>query len=569
MPGVEPGALPPGRAEAEVAPGDGHRPHTAPFQAGTDPGLLWRGRRHQEILDQLTSGVRDQGGVLLLTGDVGTGKTILAKALLDRLRADTLVARVVYARPDPLDFSKEIGEAWGVGDSAATRETFYAHLPKFLDDAAARGKRVLLFVDEAQTLSQDLFAEIGRLAIVAGESRPGHAGLSILLVGQDALKAILARPENAALAKRITVRCMTAPLTSAEVREYVAHQLTVTGARPPVFTEDGLQEIATASQGIPRLINTIADLAVLNSVQRRAPTVDAEAVRQSARMLGHPLGHTGRTRPGRARARRRTAPGRRGPARRSALYISILVVLLASGGYLYISGAARDRDAPRAPRTNTLPVALPVAPAFSDRPVSEGVTETMPFAQATEAVPSGLPTPKPWRPEGPASPTRSGRGPSPGRSHHGRFPSPPHRRCHGFRNRPAHRRRPHLGRRSPSPPTGRQRLRPGPSRWSHHGRLPSPPHRRCHGFRNRPAHRRRLHLGRRSPSPPTGRRGLRPGPSRWNHHGRLPSPSHRRCHGLRNRPAYRRRPPPPHARGRPGAAGSPTRSTRTASSTGC
>ncbi len=235
---------------------------------------------------------------------------------------------------------------------------------------------------------------------MAGESRPGHAGLSILLVGQDALKAILARPENAALAKRITVRCMTAPLTSAEVREYVAHQLTVTGARPPAFTEDGLQEIATASQGIPRLINTIADLAVLSSVQRRAPTVDAEAVRQSARMLGHPLGHTGRTRLGRARARRRTAPGRRGPARRSALYISILVVLLASGGYLYISGAARDRDAPQAPRTNTLPVALPVAPAFSDRPVSEGVAETMPSAQATEAVPSGLPTPKPWRPEG-------------------------------------------------------------------------------------------------------------------------------------------------------------------------
>jgi general secretion pathway protein A len=165
--GVQPNAVSPGQAEAEPATDGDHRPHAAPFQAGTDPELLWLGRRHQEILDQLASGVRGQGGVLLLTGDVGTGKTILAKALLDRLRPDTLIARLNYGLHASLDVSREISQAWGVGDPAATREEFYSRLPAFLDEAAARGDGVLLFVDEAQTLSQDLFTEIGHHRLAA------------------------------------------------------------------------------------------------------------------------------------------------------------------------------------------------------------------------------------------------------------------------------------------------------------------------------------------------------------------------------------------------------------------
>jgi type II secretory pathway predicted ATPase ExeA len=400
MPGdVRPNTVPPGQAEAELAAEGGHRPHPAPFQAGTDPRLLWLGRRHQEILDQLTSGVRDQGGVLLLTGEAGTGKTILAKALLDKLRPDTHIARVIYGRHDPLDFSKEIGQAWGVADPSTTREAFYSRLPAFLDEAAARGKRVLLFVDEAQTLSQELFTEIGHLAIVAGESRAGQTPLSILLIGQDKLGTILGRPGNAPLAKRITVRCVTAPLTSAEVREYVEYQLRVAGAGRPAFTEDGLREIASASQGVPRLINTIAHLALVRGMSRCASAIGTETVRQSALMLGHPLGRVDRGRSRRARLRKRASPGFREPRHRVAVYVPILAVLLTSGGYLYLSDAARGRDAGPVPETSSLPTS---SPSPGGPAATQNVGEIPPPAPVTEATPSEATRQEPRAPEGPS-----------------------------------------------------------------------------------------------------------------------------------------------------------------------
>jgi type II secretory pathway predicted ATPase ExeA len=398
--GVQPNAVSPGQAEAEPAADGGHRPHAAPFQAGMDPELLWLGRRHQEILDQLASGVRGQGGVLLLTGGAGTGKTILAKALLDRLRPDTLIARVNYGQHDPLDFSREISQAWGVGDPAATREEFYTRLPAFLDEAAGRGKGVLLFVDEAQTLSQDLFTEIGHLAIVAEEA--GQTHLSILLIGQDKLETILARPENARLAKRITVRCVTAPLTSGEVREYVAHQLKVAGAGRPEFTEDGLREIASASQGVPRLINTIADLALLRGMRRCAPAIGAETVRRSARTLGHQVDRIDRRRSRRARVRTRTAPGFPASGRQAAVYLPILAVLLSGGGYLYLylSNAARDRYVRPISETSLLPAASPSPNGLA----GQSVGKITPPAPATDAAPSEATRPEPRAPEAPPPP---------------------------------------------------------------------------------------------------------------------------------------------------------------------
>ena len=330
-----------------------------PFQAGTNPDILWLGREQQQILDRLQSGVLAREGVLLLTGDVGTGKTILAKALLERLREEALIATVTFedgyfdrdyslqspvqairdishdpelretvklnAQHDPLNFWKGIAEAWGGNDSPATMEALRGRPQSLLDDAAARDhKRLVLFVDEAQALSQALLTEIGRLAAMAGEPGRGQARLSILLIGQDELATVvLARPENAALAQRVGVRCMTVPLTGAEVRAYVAHQLEVAGAEgtvlAPVFTDEGLRELATASQGIPRLVNTIANLALLSSSQQGVPTVEAEVVRDCARRLSHPTGFDDR-----AGLRRTKAPARaprvRGAWRRVALY---------------------------------------------------------------------------------------------------------------------------------------------------------------------------------------------------------------------------------------------------------
>ena len=222
----------------------------------------------------------------------------------------------------------------------------------------------MLFVDEAQTLSQELLAEIGRLAAVAGEPRR-QARLSILLVGQDELATVLSRPENAALADRVGVRCVTMPLMGAEVGEYVTHQLRSLEGRAPVFTEAGLQELAAASQGIPRLVNTIADLALLSSSQQGTPTIGAEVVRQCA--LGYPLGRPDRPMPTRTNARARQRRTRSG--RRAVLYVvPVFVLLLGLVGYRYET--ARHGDSRPAPATKAMSTAAPIP----DRPAGNGVT---------------------------------------------------------------------------------------------------------------------------------------------------------------------------------------------------
>ena len=453
------------RAEKQLRPGGDHSglgQRARPFSAGTDPDLLWLGRSQQGILDRLRSAVLAREGVLLLTGDVGTGKTILAKALLHRLRADTVVATVTFGRHHPLDFLKEIGAAWGVDGAPATSEAFYSRLPTLLDDAAARDKRVVLFVDEAQTLSQEVLTEIGRLATMAGE--PGsQACLSILLVGQDELAAVLSRPEHAALAKRVGVRCVTVPLTDAEVGEYVAHQLKAAGRTRPVFTEEGLRELAAASQGIPRLVNTVADLALLRSWRQGLPTIGAEVVRQCA--SGDPRGHLDRSKStwAKGRARQRRA-GRSAP--RAALYVSAFVLLLVFAGYFYESAR---HDEPRPVPATTAGVHRHAQPRSSRGEAGAGPRERCRITRTTRRFARGLPSSP--RPRVRASVRR--------RLRRSRYPPPPvDRRLHrappwprrdGRAMPPAHRRRRGARRR---PPPRRPTSPHGPARFAPAARSP-------------------------------------------------------------------------------------------------
>jgi type II secretory pathway predicted ATPase ExeA len=348
--------------------------------------LLWLGRSQKQILDRLRSAVLAREGVLLLTGDVGTGKTILTKALLRRLRADAIIASVMYVGHSPLEFLKDMGGAFGADGPLETTEAFYRWLPTLLDDAATQGKRVLLCVDEAQSLDQELLTELGRLASVAGEPR-SQARLSILLVGQSELNAALSRPENAALAARAGVRCVTEPLTGAEIGEYVAHQLKIGGSTGVLFTERGLQELAAASQGIPRLVNTLADLALLSGSKHGTPTIGAEVVRRCA--LGYPRGRADRSRFG---LPARPRPGRpRRSLRPAALYAPALALLLGLAGYFYQS--ARPGDPGRVPATSAVPSAAP-APG---RPGGDGVAalESARASVAPPPAPLGPRTPDP------------------------------------------------------------------------------------------------------------------------------------------------------------------------------
>src|SRR5262245_57168385 len=388
---VRPSAASPTRAESDSGP-SGDTPardaRDRPFKANTAPDLLWVGPRQQQIVDDLRSGVLAREGVLLLTGDIGTGKTILARAVLHQLRASTIVASLMYTRDNAFDFWKEIADGWGdaAGIPPAT-DAYEGYVRMLLENAAARDKQLLLFVDEGQALSQSVLTEIGRLAEIAGAPR-SRPRLSILLVGQDELEAVLTRPENSALADRAGVRCLGTPLTDAEVRQYVAHQLRGEERTGPFFTEGGLRELTVASQGIPRVINTIADLAMLTSTQEGALAIGAATIRRCARGFVPSDARTPLTiAPPVEEAR--TLRTRR-PMRGAALGIPLLVLLLTFSASLYY-GATWHRHASREGDTAVVTPSTisPQVPSSGG-----GIPPSSPPREACNSETSAPPTPR-------------------------------------------------------------------------------------------------------------------------------------------------------------------------------
>jgi type II secretory pathway predicted ATPase ExeA len=133
---------------------------------GADQSSLWLSRGQQHILERLRGAVLAGTGVLFLTGDVGTGKTFLARTLLHRLRADAIVAAPMYARDDPRDFWREVAEGWGIRGAPDTLEAVHDGLAALLDGAEAGNRRVLLVIDEAQRLRRDMLGVFGMMSVM-------------------------------------------------------------------------------------------------------------------------------------------------------------------------------------------------------------------------------------------------------------------------------------------------------------------------------------------------------------------------------------------------------------------
>ena len=308
-----------------------------PFQPTADPAFLWLGARHREVLAAMKAGVLENAGLVLLTGYGGTGKTTLAHALEESLGEDVSVARLDYPGLDPPDFFKVVATAYDLGDVIVSRETFVQRLVPFLIRARTIGRAVLLILDEAQSLSRELFWEVGQLSALEHED---IRLLNILLVGQNELGAIVLGPQHRDLRQRIAARYSIEALTMAEVDEYIRCRVTVAGAARSPFGADAVQAIGALSRGVPRLINLIADLALLRGFRAKAETITSRIIAECARDLS-PLGlgeRRGRRRryamPG-AGARRPTLPRGDRRAIASALLLAILVI---SGGYFYAHG---------------------------------------------------------------------------------------------------------------------------------------------------------------------------------------------------------------------------------------
>ncbi|MBC2711408.1 MAG: AAA family ATPase [Desulfosarcina sp.] len=256
--------------------------HLKPFQISTDPRFLWLGEKHQEALAVLKYGILDNKGFLLLTGDVGTGKTTLLNALIDSLGEDVLVAMVADPGLAKMDFFNFVAYSFGMNKSFKSKGEFLIFLKNYLIDLNRQNKQALLIIDECQHLNQKLLEEVRLLSNI---EKTNTKLINIFFVGQSEFNNIILRPHNRAIRQRITINYNISALSEAETKEYIRFRLGVAGSDDTIFTSRAIEEVYKFSNGYPRLINIICDQALLTGFVKEKKHVDEKIVAECASEL--------------------------------------------------------------------------------------------------------------------------------------------------------------------------------------------------------------------------------------------------------------------------------------------
>jgi general secretion pathway protein A len=261
-----------------------------PFAITPDPRYLYLSERHTEALAHLAYGISEAGGFIQLTGEVGTGKTTVLRSLLQQLPPHCDVALILNPRVTPAEFLLAICDELHVHvpeQSAGSVKALVDLLTHYLLDAHSRGRRIVLMVDEAQNLDADVLEQVRLLTNLETATQKL---LQIILIGQPELRAVLARQELRQLAQRVTGRYHLEALRRRESLAYIRHRSRVAGATRDLFTPGAQREIHRLSGGVPRIINVIADRALLGAYTREQHEVDGPLVRRAAsEVYGRPV----------------------------------------------------------------------------------------------------------------------------------------------------------------------------------------------------------------------------------------------------------------------------------------
>ena len=263
-----------------------------PFSLTPDPKYLYKSESHANAFELLQYGLRRREGFVLVTGDIGTGKTTLCRALLDQLDRKTFTALVLNPFIAEDDLLRLILQDFGVVSreemkrgrlAAVSRQELIETLNDFLLSLLPLRATALLIIDEAQNLPRPVLEHIRMLSNLETDK---EKLLQIVLVGQLNLKQVLRSPELRQLDQRVSIRYELKPLTGEETAAYVAHRLTIAGGGSVVsFTPKALQAVHRYTSGIPRLINLVCDRALLAAYSERAHRVTHEMVYKGAGSL--------------------------------------------------------------------------------------------------------------------------------------------------------------------------------------------------------------------------------------------------------------------------------------------
>ena len=251
-----------------------------PFSISPNPKYLYMSERHGEALAHLNYGLQDGGGFVLLTGEVGTGKTTVSRCLLQQLPADTEIAYILNPSLTERDLLAAICDEFQLpyGEEASLKQLFDLIRDHLLANLAA-GKRSVVLVDEAQHLLPGVLEQLRLLTNLETDEKKL---LQVVLIGQPELQQMLRQPLLRQLAQRITARYHLLPLSRQDVDAYVRFRLQVAGCVQPIFTPRAIQTLHRLSGGIPRLINLICDRALIAAFARGSHKIVHGDISQSA-----------------------------------------------------------------------------------------------------------------------------------------------------------------------------------------------------------------------------------------------------------------------------------------------
>ncbi len=261
-----------------------------PFALLPDPSFLYLSKGHGTALTLLRYSLLNRQGFTVVSGEVGGGKTTLINRLLDEMKTGMTVGLINFTTRSFGDMGEWIMMAYGLPYKNKSKVELYDDFVQFMIREYAAGRPVVLIVDEAQNLGIRGLEEIRMLSNVNAQK---DYLLHVILVGQPELRSLLQSPQLRQLTQRVSVAYHLKRLTDEEVRQYILHRVTHVGGSAELFEPEAIRLIAAASDGIPRLVNTFCDLALVYAYSEEKPTVGAAEVRavlEDRRRMGLPSG---------------------------------------------------------------------------------------------------------------------------------------------------------------------------------------------------------------------------------------------------------------------------------------